>query len=203
MWLHGIPGAGKTILCSTIIEHIKALHPIQSANRYAYFYFDFNDARKQTVAGMLSSLIAQLCVSGSHVPSNVHELYKQCKGSQPSMESLFEILLSLLTSSHQTYLIMDALDESSEREDLLDVITRIIQMPLAHVNLLVTSRKERDITDALYNIVDAIGLEGHQIDADICLHVQNCLKRDKRLCKWPPSIKDEIQNVLTQQANGM
>ena len=44
LWLHGIPGAGKTVLCSTVIEHVKTL--CDNDDRYAYFYFDFNDPQK-------------------------------------------------------------------------------------------------------------------------------------------------------------
>src|ERR1700733_4820680 len=38
LWLYGIPGCGKTILSSTIIEDLKRTLPRQSL---LYFYFDF------------------------------------------------------------------------------------------------------------------------------------------------------------------
>src|SRR5437763_5090980 len=40
LWLYGIPGCGKTILSSTIIENLKRTIPHQSL---LYFYFDFKD----------------------------------------------------------------------------------------------------------------------------------------------------------------
>jgi len=39
LWLLGIPGAGKTILCSTIIEHVKALCSTNSAYQICIFLF--------------------------------------------------------------------------------------------------------------------------------------------------------------------
>src|SRR5579859_4135001 len=60
LWLYGKPGAGKTILCSTLIEDVKSLCAGDTTNHYAYFYFDFSDAQKQTVSNMLCSLISQL-----------------------------------------------------------------------------------------------------------------------------------------------
>jgi hypothetical protein len=42
IWLYGIPGVGKTIICSTIIEKVKSICPSGSGARYAYYYFDFN-----------------------------------------------------------------------------------------------------------------------------------------------------------------
>src|SRR2546423_9103116 len=57
LWLYGIPGCGKTILSSTIIEDLKRTFPRQSL---LYFYFDFNDTGKQTLESMVRSLISQL-----------------------------------------------------------------------------------------------------------------------------------------------
>ncbi|PSN59256.1 hypothetical protein BS50DRAFT_641131 [Corynespora cassiicola Philippines] len=45
LWLYGIPGCGKTILSSTIIEHLRSL----STQPLLYFYFDFTDSEKQTL----------------------------------------------------------------------------------------------------------------------------------------------------------
>jgi SpoVK/Ycf46/Vps4 family AAA+-type ATPase len=55
LWLYGIPGCGKTILSSTVIEHL--LQHCRNDVRMvtAYFYFDFNDTRKQDTELMLSS----------------------------------------------------------------------------------------------------------------------------------------------------
>jgi hypothetical protein len=45
LWLHGIPGAGKTVLCSTIIDHVKPL--LRPETQFAYFYFDYNEGDSQ------------------------------------------------------------------------------------------------------------------------------------------------------------
>jgi hypothetical protein len=104
----------------------------------------------------------------------------------------YRTFLSLLTGLHQTYLIIDALDECSEREELLDIITEEI-MPLGHANLLVTSRMGRDIEERLYSSVEVkIGLEGQKTDADINLYVQNWIKNDRQLQKWASPVQREI-----------
>lgn len=64
--LCGIPGEGKTILCSTIIEHMIKIRNSTRSDLYAYFDFDFNE--KRTVVSMLSSIIAQLCIQKNAVP---------------------------------------------------------------------------------------------------------------------------------------
>ena len=98
---------------------------------------------------------------------------------------------------------MDALDESSEREILLKTVTQEL-ISFDNVNILVTSRKERDIEEWLDDAADAkVSLEGQKIGNDIRLHVQKCLENDKRLKKWPSNLKQEIQDTLVQQADGM
>ena len=204
LWLHGLPGAGKTILCSTIIEHVKSLCTNDSVNRYAYFYFDFSDTQKQSVTGMLRSIVAQLSVP--ELPTEVEELYKKCNHGhqQPDQENLITTLISLLKNLHPTYLIMDALDECSERKVLLKVIRRIIQTQSTHVNVLVTSREEQDIKEGMQGVIsNIISLECDGLDADIERHIQKCLENDMDWQNCGPNIRQEIQDALVKGAHGM
>src|SRR5271163_1940880 len=54
LWLYGIPGCGKTILSSTIIEDLGKTLWCQPL---LYFYFNFSDTDKQTLESMVRSLI--------------------------------------------------------------------------------------------------------------------------------------------------
>ena len=76
LWLQGKAGSGKTILCSTIIEHIKKMCDSNSSDQYAYFYFNFN--AKWTVVDMMRSIIAQLCTYQKQIPLELRQLYEQC-----------------------------------------------------------------------------------------------------------------------------
>jgi Fungal N-terminal domain of STAND proteins/NACHT domain len=201
LWLYGIPGAGKTVLCSTAIEHVVALCR-DSGHRYAYFYFDFNDPDKQTVEGMLRWVVKRLChYHPTQLPASVEELYKQCDdGShQPGTESLMKALLSLLAEPNRAFLILDALDECSERIKLLDIITRLV-----NANLLLVSRPEIDIKDGLAECVDIsiISMQGDGNDKDIEIYVKKNIESLKR---WQSKleIRQEIQDVLVKKAKGM
>jgi hypothetical protein len=114
LWLHGIPGAGKTIFCSTIIEEVTTICATRS-DEFAYFYFDFNDVEKQIVDGFLRSVVLQNFIHRAGIPSDIQSLYDRCRGNQPTREALVGTLLSLLKSSTRTYILIDALDECSER----------------------------------------------------------------------------------------
>jgi hypothetical protein len=74
VWLHGIPGAGKTILCSTIIQDVKSRSSTDTA--CLYFYFDCGNVQKQSTTSMIYSLLAQL--SYFAITPEVRQLYEQC-----------------------------------------------------------------------------------------------------------------------------
>lgn len=57
-WLHGLSGCGKTILRSSIIGLLQ--QEIPPPCPLIYFFFDFRDSTKQSLDGMLRSLITQL-----------------------------------------------------------------------------------------------------------------------------------------------
>ena len=199
LWLHGIPGAGKTVLCSTIVEVVSSRRPPDVP--CVYFYFDFSNAQKQSVINMLYSLLAQL--SASTVPPEVKQLYQHCnKGTQEAtIAQLTDTLIAIADHGNGMYIIMDALDESSDWKALLKVVKTVLQ---SKINLLVTSRKEHDIEMVLANSVDfAVGIQDERVDADVCVHVEQCLRHDPDLSKWGDDLKLEIVTSLTAGAQGM
>jgi ankyrin repeat domain-containing protein 50 len=209
LWLQGNPGAGKTILCSTIIEDVKQKCNSTPCDQYAYFYFDFRE--KRTVVDMLRTVIVQLCARKKEVPNELHSLYQQCSPyhRQPTQTELVKILefSSLLSNSHRTFVIMDALDEcpvGADRTALLKAIEDMIRKSSKYLNVLVTSRKERDIVDKLEPLIDnSISLKEDDVDPDIVLHIQECLRKDAKLRQWDDMIKKKIQRDLTEKAHGM
>ena len=199
LWLHGIPGAGKTILCSTIIEAVSSRRSQDVP--CLYYYFDFSNPQKQTLGNMLYSLLAQL--SSSTVPREIIELYEDCKkGTQEAaIAELVDVLIGIADRCKGMFVILDALDESSEWKALFQVLDKILK---SNINLLVTSRKERDIQSALEEVVDyVVPIEDDRVDADVNLHVQECLRTDPDLVKWGDELKQEIIETLTSGAKGM
>jgi len=199
LWLHGIPGAGKTILCSTIIEAVTSRCPPDVP--CVYFYFDFSNPQKQAVINMLYCLLGQL--SFSAVPPEVKQLYQRCnKGTQEAtIAQLTDTLLEIADNGKGMYIIVDALDESSDWKALLKVVEAILQ---SKINLFVTSRNERDIQTVLKSSVNfTVAIQDERVDADVRIHVEQCLRHDPDLCRWDDDLKSEIVGSLTSGALGM
>ena len=201
LWLYGIPGAGKTVLCSTIIENVRSRCPSDVA--CLYYYFDFNNPLKGEVVNMLYSFLVQL--SSSTVHTEVRRIYERCNnGVQDATTSqLIETLLSIANRGKRMFIIIDALDESSNWKALLEVIRTILQSD-NEINLLMTSRKEHEIQVVLEHSVNyVVAIQNERVDADVDVYVRHCLQNDPDLCKWDDELKLEIITTLTSRAQGM
>jgi len=201
LWLHGIPGAGKSILCSTIIEYVKS--HCSSDVVCIYFYFDFSDPLKQNVVNMLYSLLAQLSIFS--VPTEVQQLYESHGHGtrEATVTQLIDTFVSIANRTSQTYVMLDALDESSDRRSVFEFIDAVLNTT-DKINLLMTSRRETDIQNMLQHSVDYIvPIEDKRVDADIHLHVERCLQNDPDLSKWDIDLKSRIVSSLTSGAHGM
>ena len=209
LWLHGIPGCGKTILCSTVIENV-LLESRPAVNKaVAYFYFDFRNTECQH-EGMLRSLINQLAVRCTNQSNPLKSLYSSCGDGarQPKLYELKQTLQNLVQGFDDTFVILDALDEFKKREDLLDNIQQIIKWQPGGLRILVTSRREWDIRqtlDPLLNENQSIDIQSEVVDRDIRVYVREILQTAKGLSRWrnKPEVQDEIEKALTENANGM
>jgi hypothetical protein len=202
LWLQAIPGAGKTILCSTIIEEVRKFCKAQPEYRCTYFYFDFADEKKQVVTSFLRSIIMQLFDDRQEIPNEVQSLYDSHKGNQPMPEALVKTILSLIKTFPQTYILIDALDECRERKEMVKILKELISSSNSF-NLLITSRKEQDIITELQRHIQVIKcIESAKVDADVELYVHRYLDKDSTLKRCRP-VKNEVTKALVEGSNGM
>ena len=87
----------------------------------AYHYFDFKDATKRHLRGLLSSLLMQLGDHSFACWDVLYQLYASCEdgSEQPSEAALAEALKNMLELPGQVpiYIIVDALDECPDTTD--------------------------------------------------------------------------------------
>ncbi|KAK6353535.1 hypothetical protein TWF696_005498 [Orbilia brochopaga] len=203
LWMHGIPGAGKTIICSTVIEHLKTTYERNSAARVIYYYFDFADTKKQTLDNFLQSAIYQLLTTTpGELPDAATTLYDAHSGLQnPSSEELTELLITLLSQQH-TYILLDAVDECAkeEREKLFNILTGSLA---AAASLLVTSRREPDLERAFKEFDYTVCIEDANVDGDVRRFVEKAMESDGAFRGWSAVIKSEVVEAITQGSHGM
>ncbi len=210
LWLHGIPGCGKTVLCSTAIEKTLEQRKITTdkAVGVAFFYFDFNDQDQQRDNTMLRSLITQLWQQTGEEANAVDELYLACSngGSQPSSSMLMDTLQKLLLNSADVFILLDALDECTEIESLMENIERMAGWKISNLHMLVTSRKKKEIEESMSELLHderRICIQSAQVEGDIRMYIQNRIQTDRRLKKWQKEVQAEIETVLVDKAGSM
>ncbi len=170
-----------------------------------YFYFDFSDPEKQRHENLVRSLIVQFSARASKVPEALETLYSQNKDgqTQPSTDALIAVLEIIFQAFDQSFIIIDALDECSDRQELLSFINGIIDWKVGKLHILATSRKETDISEVLDPLItEQISIQ-NLVNADIRLYVQERLRNDTKLKKWPDKIRMEIETTLMDGAHGM
>ena len=206
IWIHGIPGSGKTILFSSVVEHVK-LAALKDPSKpiSAIFYFDFNDPEKRTVVGFLRSVLGQFCLQNKFVFEPLLELYRSAgQGRQaPSKTGLIRALRSIVSSTDNYYsILLDAVDECSEREDLSMIISELLR--LHPLSWFIASRKEQVFVDDFTGRVEVvIDLRGAGIDGDGEHYIERAVASDRYLRQWPPSLQWEIEQALRRKAGGM
>jgi KaiC/GvpD/RAD55 family RecA-like ATPase len=209
LWLRGKPGSGKTVLSSTIISAIMdavGSHKPQSDSRLAYFYFSFQDERKQTVTSMLGSILMHLANQGAGISPSVQALFNrhQRMSTRPGKEELVSTLLMVLEEAEHVYLVVDAMDECSERERLSSVLDTLLDKARSRLHILATSRNEADLELALEGIATStIDIDDSKVDTDIATHVRARLEEDYQLRAWDGPTKKRIAEALVEGAHGM
>jgi hypothetical protein len=208
VWIHAMPGAGKTFMAASAIDFLHA-QTDSAKNALIYYYFDFNNPAQQSYTGFLRSLLRQLCARAKVPPWEVVSLYDECKRAAPSDEQLL-VLLGSLVQQQRTYIVVDALDEccrTDEQEDRASALAALRQIKDAgssSVSVLVTSRPEPDISAEMDTLCEIdIDVQTAEVDEDIRRHVRSCLAQDSRLKRWPQNIKDEIEQKLMKDSGGM
>jgi hypothetical protein len=207
LWLYGIPGCGKTILSSTIIETLSEHCSDNTDMVTVYFYFDFNNTQKQDPELMVCTLLQQLLQRLAMVNRSIGEFFSSCEnGSRPPLHTLLEVTQQAMQEFSYVYIVIDALDECTKRSELLDILETIAGWQFQNVHLLMTSRKERDIETSLEGYVgDAMCLQSDIVDTDIRKYIQQRMSEDKSLNKWSKNakIKKDIEVALVRRACGM
>jgi hypothetical protein len=208
LWLHGIPGCGKTVLSSTIIEQLDST--ITTGRILLYFYFAFNDTNKQTLENMLRSLVHQLYQGLPETREPLEQLWESTRGDnrQLSKNLLRDVLLAMLSRANDVSIVLDALDESTTRSDVLAWLRSVLEAEFCACRILVTARREGDIESALQRWMrpeDIISIQQDDVNDDIRAYVIYTVRNSEELKRWHtmPEVQDEIETELAKEADGM
>ncbi|PNP80119.1 hypothetical protein FNYG_06543 [Fusarium nygamai] len=203
LWLYGLAGCGKTILSTTILDHLLQIDTYTTIA----FFFDFNDARKQKLEDLLRSLAIQLYRTGNEAARRLDNLFVSYDDGQRQADTnaLLACVGTTIQTAGKVFIIIDALDECTAREDLLHWFSGLAS---SNAQLLVTGRPEAAFQREIPRLFDdrnCVLLDKKAVNADIRSYVNATLEQnpdflDKKLSQ---GILDEIRDKIGNGADGM
>jgi hypothetical protein len=182
----------------------------------AYYYFDFRDAAKQDIRGLLSSLVVQLCAKSDLCYDILSRLYSKHDAGLclPDDDALTQCLKDMLELPGQPsiYIVVDALDECpnspgapSPRELVLGLIEDLVGLHLPNFRICVTSRSEADIQETLDPLVShSVSLHDEAGQKqDILDYIGSAVQSDRKMRKWRAEDRQLVIDTLSRRADGM
>ena len=140
------------------------------------------------------------------MPRVLVNLYAHCGNGhqEPTLGDLQNTLQRILGGFSSSFIILDALDECTERQKLLNWIQTFIlgkDMDLG-LHFIVTSLSEQEIEDNLKSY-DQIDLVEESKNHDLVAYLDHQLGNDSDLQKWKSGTQEQIKLTLMKKADGV
>lgn len=221
LWIHGIPGCGKTVLTSSVIDHVQQfISTRRHASALAFYYFQFSHKDTSTMDLMLRSLIYQISYWKGSSPTALAEfasehfrhtrrhhksgvIYRDGV-SQPSTSELISILRGITEEVDEVFLFLDGLDECVDQHDLLEMVDQMLRWNVERLHIFLTGRFDQNLGTTMEVMnVPTVEVNKQVVDRDIELFVKEQLTSHPKLRKWSPKLRDQIRDSLIAGSQGM
>ncbi|KAK6337160.1 hypothetical protein TWF718_009944 [Orbilia javanica] len=206
LFCHGIPGAGKTIITTAVVDHLVARFSGNSEIGIAFIYCNFNKKTEQNPSSLLASLLKQLTHSRHTLPKDIERLYDRhnSKRTRPSLDDIAQTLKSVATLYSRVFVIIDALDEcqsleSSSNGQRSRFLSEIFRLHVeCGINIFATSRPIPEITD-IFRDCTKLEIFAHEDDVRNYLNGQISRSGKTVLQKH----REDIVTTVTEGVRGM
>lgn len=197
----GIPGAGKTILTSIVINELTSRFGNDDSFGIAYIYCNFRRKHNQTAEDLLANLLRQLAQDRPSLPKSVQSFYDDCKGQRPSLDQISTTLQSVSKMHSKVFIVIDALDECPTlegcRSTFLEAIVDL--QAKCKANVFATSRF---IPEIMEEFDGCVRLEIHAKAEDVGLYVDSRMSHLPSFVRRRQDLQKEIKSEIIQTVDG-
>ncbi|KAJ7271010.1 ankyrin repeat-containing domain protein [Mycena rebaudengoi] len=201
LWCRGIPGAGKTVLTSIVVDYLRN-ELLGNNTGVAAAYLNHKESDAQSPSNVLAGLWWQL-VAERPISPVVQQLYRkhQNRHTRPSLDEVREIFRSTVTEYSRVFVVVDALDEYPEAHR--DILLKSLAAMGESVSLMLTSRPNIYPESFLPTTpVVEVRAQEEDIRRYIGAQIQNSFRLSRHV-KAKPELHQDIETKIAENADGM
>ncbi|KAI0405473.1 hypothetical protein F4802DRAFT_597301 [Xylaria palmicola] len=198
----GIPGAGKTILTSIVVDNLHTRFDDNPNVGVAHLYCNFRRAEDQTAEELLASLLKQLAQKQLSLPDCLLSLYERHKKNQKrlSLDNISSTFRSVAAMYSQVFIVIDALDECPAYSSSRFLSAIVLLQATCTMNIFATSRL---IPEIMERFKYAISLEIRASKQDICTDIDGHMLYLPSFVERNRELQEEIKNEIFNAVDGM
>ncbi|KAH6983729.1 hypothetical protein EDB80DRAFT_245320 [Ilyonectria destructans] len=200
----GIPGAGKTILTSIVVDYLNSKFDNDSEIGIAYIYCNFRRQHEQKIDDLLASVLKQLTQCRSSLPDSVKNLYDRhkTKRTRPSLEEISGLLHSVAAMYSRVFIIVDALDECRASDGCRTrFLSELFNLQTRHgTNIFATSRSIPDIMDRFET---SLSIEIRASLGDVARYLEGHIGQLPSFVQQDRQLQEDIMTGISEAVGGM
>ncbi|KAK2794086.1 hypothetical protein FQN52_009168 [Onygenales sp. PD_12] len=200
----GIPGAGKTILSSVVIDHLHTRFLGSMNVGVAYVYCNFRRKSDQKAEDLLASLLKQLAQGLPSVPDSLKILYAKHRNgrTRPSFKDISETLQSLVMAHSRVFVLVDALDECqmSDGHRMAFLAELFSCYSKCEMNIFATSRF---VPEIVRQFKSGLSIEIRASNDDVSAYLEGRMGQLPSFVQRNQPLQEEIKKCITEAVDGM
>lgn len=199
LWIHAIPGAGKTILSSFMIDH-PGFWP---SSKVFYFLFRSTDIDKNSTIAAARSLLYQLYKNRRSADTAlVDDIEAHLNESGQNRAKNYTIIWNLFCTYAinvtNLIIVIDALDECIEPGIFIRDLRKLSKD--SAIQVVVTSRREKELVENLRDWMP-IEMGSKEVAADIAAFLEHKVSTSSKLSH--PLVRSSVLKLLLSRSKGM
>ncbi|KAF3128506.1 hypothetical protein TWF594_011559 [Orbilia oligospora] len=200
----GIPGAGKTVLTSTVINDLLDQRSNDPSIGIAFIYFDFKGSAALEVEDLFSDLLKQLGdTRAGSLPKHFKKLFDDYKDSgRPPLKEIIDALCAVVRTYSRVFIVLDALDEYQNQKERSLFLGKLFEMNEDQgINIYATSRRIHDIQNRFKKLGTCKECEIRASTEDVKRYLE--IRIDEVGNSSAKEHKETIKQMISERAQGM
>ncbi|EXK35992.1 hypothetical protein FOMG_09184 [Fusarium oxysporum f. sp. melonis 26406] len=207
LWLSGIPGSGKTVLCGLVIETV--LEQSDDLTAVCFAFCDYKNPDSCLPENILAALAVQLGLQGEEAFDLLEEYFDMLHPddklpTQPRLDDLVELVGCISEIYEKVFVVVDGIDECGDQVARMTRSLRAVVEGSETISSALFSRKEEEIREQLSEEFEHIEVSAHVKDLkDYTLAEVSRRKVLKSIERTNPDLYKDILHALVHGAQGM